>query len=367
MLYNATLLFTMITLSIQHNVILIKGIPGCPPTRICEINGLDDVVANANNVNFLRTMLYNNGIEAAAVGGWNDHISYDMVLRSNGALAPYRPDTNNACYAFCIKSGEGCNRKAHCANKPTPVQSKCRVPIYEHRTFAKPSCNVQVTPAKQHHVAYPPQKEECEVSPKPCPSSSSSSSESCSSSSSESYSDNCDKYVKQKKLVYRNKNRRDRCKDTVRAALEKIKIVKTFVFKSSDMKCRDKVKFCEVTNKATDLIKWVELGSKFNAGTLVKDGYPTLLRFPVFLLELKEYIACKYEYRNVCLYLDCSGNLYVRIRDTLFQVKFRKGLKMSTRRGFKHIKLCPIKGKKLDCLIQKGLASVVFEERRSDC
>lgn len=182
-MHTFILLLSLVTLSYQHEVILIEGIRGCPPTRICEINGLDDVVASGSNVSFLMTMLCNLGIESAAVGGWNDHISYDSVLRVNGALAPYNPKTNNANYAFCITRGKGCNRQRHCAT-PCPLTITYPVSIYDH-------CAQE--PVVQQPTCYPPVVVPCVPEPTPCvpvrnP---------CSSDSSETACDPCPKYVKQ--------------------------------------------------------------------------------------------------------------------------------------------------------------------------
>jgi len=169
--------------------------------------------------------------------------------------------------------------------------------------------------------------------------------------------------VKQKKFVYKNCKPAKKCEDRVRLAVENIKIVKTFIFNPKDLKDCGRVKFREIIDKATNLFKWVELKPIFDGKRITKDGYPSLLRFPRFLLELKKYIACKYKYPHPCLYLDCKGRLYVRIRDCLYWVRFKRNIKFSRKNAFKHIKLCPVKGKKLDCLIQSGLAGVVFEER----
>lgn len=409
-------LFTFLVLTMQHGVVLIKGIPGCPPTRICEINGCDDIVANANNLPFLISMLRNNRVESAAVGGWNDHLSYDLVLRSNGALAPFSGLTNNAHHAFCIPKGRGCNRErqapiqqTHMQKKPVCVKVVCKEPAVfvptvceppavnspilckpestqssvapqipcppvEHKPTPQPEhCETQVAiPIKEHHVYIQPQRLDCRSETRRNKSklpvcSSSSTEQSCTSNDSDSSCDLCPKYVKQRNIVYKNKGKHDKCKPRVCGALENIKLVKTFVFKSCDITNKKKVKFCEVTNEATELIKWVELRPSFDGKSLTKDGYPTILRFPIFLYEFKKYIACKYMYKNPCLYLDCCGKLYVRIKDTLFLVKFKSQIKSSRKHGFKDIKLCSVKGKKLNELIQSGLAGVVFEDGKLDC
>lgn len=352
-------LLSFIVSTLQTGVILIPNIPGCPPTRICEINGLDDVVASANNLPYLMTMLYNHGIESAAVGGWNDHISYDFVVRANGAVAPYSPATNDACYAFCIPRGKGCNRR--CVY-PTPCQTYAET---------QQNCGSPVTPSQHCLYVQPLVVSNC-VAPAPqtcapvvsVPSTCVEKEDSCSS---ERECDPCVKYVKQQKNVYKNKSKSDKCKDRVCGALEEIKTARTYVFKSCDLSNRKKVKFCEVTNRATDLAKWVELKPVHDKKGATCDGYPTLLRYPAFLYEFRKYIACKYEYPCPCLYVDCNGCLYVRIKETLYLVKFKRSIEYSCQSGFKHLKLCPVEGKCLDKLVQSGLSGVVFQELSSRC
>lgn len=422
-------------MTLQKGVIIIKGIPGCPPNRICELNCLDDVIGNADNLPYLLSMLQNNCIEAAALGGWNDHASYDLVLRSNGALAPYNSATNYANYAFCIEKGNGCNREILCtpvgqkhynpcapspsprpypsapcptpipcppapyptpipcppaprphpaprpcpAPKPCPAPRPCPVP----KPCPKPKpCPVpRPCPPKRRHKPFGPGKDKrCDLNTIKCDDSSSSSSSSkscsrsssdkgyeCSSSSSKSCSDGrvekCPKYVKQKRTFYKNCEPRKRCEDRVNFAVENIKIVKTFIFNPHDLRNKRSVKFREITDKATNCFKWVELKPIFDGKKFTKDGYPALLRFPCFLYELRKYVSCKYNYPNPCLYLDCYGRLYVRIRECLYSINFRKSVKFTHKSAFKHIKLCPVKGRKLDCLIQSGLAGVLFEEK----
>lgn len=391
------ILLCLITLTMQRDVVVIKGIPGCPPSRICEMNGLDDVVANAQNLPYLISILRNNCIDAAAVAGWNDHLCYDLVLRANGALAPFQQLTNYADHAFCIQKGHGCRREPVCGDSSSSKQSHRPCPPQPMPCPPQPCppqpkpmpCPPQPCPPRPRPMPCPPQPKPCPPKPMPiikCESSSSSSSSSCSSSSSSSSSssesevcsksssrsrssvkkyEKCPKYVKQKKNIYKNCNPRDKCRDRVNFAVENIRIVKTFIFNEKDLCDKRRVKFREVTDKATNLFKWVELRPLLDGKRLTKEGYPALLRFPGFLYALKRYIQCKYKYMNPCLYLDCKGKLYVRIRDTLYLVKFRRNVKFSEKHAFKYIKLCPVRGKKLDCLINEGLAGIVFE--RSVC
>ncbi|ELA48288.1 hypothetical protein VCUG_00124 [Vavraia culicis subsp. floridensis] len=73
------------------------------PGEICKLNGKMGVMATARNLPLLINLLQRNKIDAAAVSGWNG-TSGNFVLRSNGALAPYEPLTNQASYAFCYGS-----------------------------------------------------------------------------------------------------------------------------------------------------------------------------------------------------------------------------------------------------------------------
>ncbi|KAM0673454.1 hypothetical protein GVAV_003147 [Gurleya vavrai] len=403
MLYAVSLFFYVLS-SYQHDVVLIKGHPGCDPSRICEVNGLDDIVANATNLSYLISMLVNKCVEAAAVAGWNDHISYEYVLRSNGALAPYQRLTNHADYAFCIKQGQGCSRKRP-HERPCPPRPCPQPEPWRHETKPCP-------PAPQPWRPEPRREEQryCPPAPRPpvvCPpspqppvfrpnhnyrpwihcerrerESSSSSSTSCtSSSSSSSYSsrsgvrphsskserrDKFPKYVKTKRSAGRTRRPSNKCEDWVKCCVENIKVVKTFVFDEKDLYDCGRIKLTELTDKAASQVKFVELGPLSHNQKLRKGDYPVLLRFPCFLLNFRKYIQGKYRYLNVCLYIDCRGRLYVRIRDTLYSVIFLEGTTFDERCTFKHIKLCPIRGKELNCLIQEGLAGIEFKGSRCD-
>lgn len=373
-----------LALSLQYDVFLLRGIPGCDPTRICEINGYDDVVVNSNNISYLISMLVNNHVESAAVGGWNDHVPYNLVLRSNGALAPYQRFTNNADFALCIKQGNGCHRKRDhaphsapvCPPQPCPPQP---TPICPPRPV--PICPPQPCPPRPSPIC-PPQPwiprpcppQPCQPKPwipRPRPHESSSSESSLSRRSSTTSrsmrkhssrrSKVCPKYVKQKRIGVRNKKPCKPNEDWVKCCLENIRVVKTFVFNERDLYDCGRIKLKEFTSKSANQCKVVELRPLCKEERLQKHDYPALLRFPCFLLNFKKYVTRKYHYSNPCLYIDCRGRLYVRIRDTLYGVVFLHGTEFNEKCTFKHIKLCPIKGKPLQCLIQEGLAGIAFE------
>ncbi|EJW05084.1 hypothetical protein EDEG_00797 [Edhazardia aedis USNM 41457] len=399
-------------ISLQRGVYLIKGVPGCPPHRICEVNGLDDVVANSTNLPFLITMLHNNCIPAASVAGWNDHLSYDLVLRKSGNLAPFHPLTNFADHAFCIEKGSGCHRESNTEKvkcepvdcKPAPCPEPKPVPVPcppapEPKPCPEPkpvpvpvpcppcpapepesSC---VKPAPKPKPCPPaPKPKPCPPAPKPkpCPpapepsevseeesgsSAETSEVEHSEESDKEEKSPECPQYVVRRRNIYRNKNREDACNDHVRLAVEDLRVVKTFVFNERDIyNCR-KIKVKEVINKAGNVIKWVELKPIFDGKRMTKEGYPALLRFPHFLLELQNYIGRKFKVEKPCLFLDCAGRLYVRLQNTLYMVRFRRDVRFDRKSCFKFVKLCPIRGRALNGLIQKGLAGILFE--KSQC
>ncbi|KAM0687347.1 hypothetical protein COBT_001414 [Conglomerata obtusa] len=414
-----------ILLSFQHGVILIKNNTRCDPSRICEINGLDDVVANPTNLPFLMSMLTNNCVEAAMVAGWNDHISYNYVLRSNGSLAPYQELTNHASYAFCIEKGKGCSRNnvyicppapRPCppAPRPCPPMPQPCPPMPQPCPPAPRPCPPMPQPCPPAPRPCPPMPQPCPPAPRPCPpmpqpcppamptwqpeqwypvqevsypkprvhckkpveSSSSSSSSSSSDSSSTSESDMrqctdkrpikvCPKYVKSKKLVHKSHGPNNKCEDWVKCCVENIRVIKTFVFDESDLKDCGRIKLKEFTDKTANQVKYVELRPLYDRRRVERDEYPALLRFPRFLLRFKQFIQCKYKYQNPCLYISCEGRLYVRIHDTLYSVSFLKGTTFDDNCNFKHLELCPIRGRELNCLIQKGLAGIKFE--RNNC
>lgn len=111
-------------------ICLIGGRPNQPPSQICRELGCSSVMATTQNLPHLLDVLRRSGVEAAAVNGWNGVYS-DLVLKSNGALAPYNPQTNNANAAFCIfgyQQPTGTSVPVPCAQ---PLQPTYRPPTIE--------------------------------------------------------------------------------------------------------------------------------------------------------------------------------------------------------------------------------------------
>lgn len=146
---------------IFSQIILIKGCPGQAPNTICSANGKYPVMATAENLPHLISMLKENCIEAASVGGWNGQCA-NLVLRSNGALAPYDAKTNNANAAFCTAQTP-CNPQ-----RPVPcVQSVQVVPIsYDTQQVCQPIQHEEQSQTHQPAVVCPT-VEKCHK-PKPC-------------------------------------------------------------------------------------------------------------------------------------------------------------------------------------------------------
>lgn len=92
---------------IFSNVVLIPVPSGRNPTEACRENGCVPVMATSANLNQLICILKEANVDAAAVSGWNG-VYQGLVLRANGALAPYDPQTNNANAAFCYRKKDPC-------------------------------------------------------------------------------------------------------------------------------------------------------------------------------------------------------------------------------------------------------------------
>lgn len=85
-------------------VCLVTGRPGQAPNTICSDCGGQGIMATTRNLPYLIQMLRASETPAAVVTGWNG-VEANLVVRDNGAVAPYDPRTNNANAAFCCVSG----------------------------------------------------------------------------------------------------------------------------------------------------------------------------------------------------------------------------------------------------------------------
>lgn len=97
---NIIALIALFVCSCRPKFYLVKGRLGEDLSRICKINGMNNVEASVYNIGSLLDSLFHHSVASAYVSGWNG-VRMDLVLRDNGALAPFTEKTNYANHAFC--------------------------------------------------------------------------------------------------------------------------------------------------------------------------------------------------------------------------------------------------------------------------
>jgi hypothetical protein len=125
-----------------------------------------------------------------------------------------------------------------------------------------------------------------------------------------------------------------------------------------------KIRLKEIIDREANTFRYLVLEPFIRRGRGEWSSHPVLLRFPLFLLRFKKFVSKEYCVKNPCLYLDRRGRLYVRIKDTLFLVRFGRNVSFNSQRALKCMRLIPIRGHRLSKLIQKGLFGVLFEGGR---
>merc|ERR1712121_36645 len=132
--------------------LLIPGAPCQDPFSICNSSGCSLAMATAENLPTLIQLLKNNGYPSAAVAGWNNQAA-NLVLRDNGALAPYDRLTNDANAAICLKNMATCPNPCPkiqvlpqpCPPAPQPTPQPCQ-PI-----ICQPKVQLLLPKNKKHH------------------------------------------------------------------------------------------------------------------------------------------------------------------------------------------------------------------------
>merc|ERR1712121_24147 len=143
--------------------LLIPGAPCQDPFSICNSSGCSLAMATAENLPTLIQLLKNNGYPSAAVAGWNNQAA-NLVLRDNGALAPYKRFTNDANAAICVKNEPTCANP--CPPAPQPIPQPCPPVIIPVPRPCPPAPQPTPQPCPPVIIPVP---EPCPPAPQPIP------------------------------------------------------------------------------------------------------------------------------------------------------------------------------------------------------
>eukprot|EP00866_Antonospora_locustae_P001558 jgi/Antlo1/1558/918 len=369
------LLLTMVVSSFQHHqfdsgetVVLIKGRCGDHPASICKKNGYAPVWADACNIGILLQILRNNCVDSAFVGGWNGQPA-NLVLRSNGALAPYCRVTNDANHAFC-KLPCPCPPYRQAETKPVPCVEKkvvpvCPTPAPVACAGADATAAVYVQPqqcppssyANAEAIAYVQQPQwtpgpPCRpcIPPAPCMP--------CRPPRPPTLCKPCPIFAAHLQKVCSRPRRIGRCGDRICKEVKDIQVARSYVFS----KC-PRNKRCDVEVKVEDAkrisdTKYVMLSQYMERNA----PYPNILKFPENLSKVA-YCVHKKFCVEPCLYVGgkCCDQLFVFLKGRLYHIKL--SLREFARREFRCDSLHLAKVRKHDMrkLINRGLARIVLD------
>lgn len=330
-------LFAMVALSrqMQFNstaaLQLKKGRCGDKPGDICRLNRMQPVGADAQNINALRKMMCDKGVKAASVASWNGQIC-DLVLRENGALAPYNAITNDTSYAFCM------------ASCPCPSGPKKAVEIAK---LTKVPGNV---PAPQPVVIRPSPP----PMPKPLPNPGPNVGGSCTV-----YAPavTCPNFVAKCRKENLCPRKVSEC-SVVCGEFEKLDTTRRYVLDARLPRTRDCQVKLEVNDKKMNISKKCVLLS----GAIECDSpYPNILRFPENLAKIAKCLNRKYG-ANPCLYVGGrDGNqLFVYLNGCIYYVPV--SLNQVAREKFRCSSICLEKVGRRGTLrlAELGLAKIDF-------
>ncbi|RVD90794.1 spore wall and anchoring disk complex protein [Tubulinosema ratisbonensis] len=339
----------------EKALILIKGRCGDSPESICAKNGVVGAGADTNNIDTLISILKNAGVESAYVNGWNGTPG-NFVLRSNGALAPFSPFTNDTEYTFCYKE---------C---PCPPHGAPQV----HRVM--PSAQPVVSPAPQIVCPpvvcppiFPPHKPVCPPFYPPskpvCPP------VRCDSQSSEEINHSVENKCRvfPSKVVCVGKTPKPLgCGDRLCYEKKRIDTTRSFdvcveskrKFNCSFGKKNRRVKVKVTEHMDTKDVKFVELSRHIKNNS--KDcKFPDFLRCPEVLAKYAAYLAKRCSTKP-CFYIggEHCNQLFVQMHCEFYRVAISPKDFCCCRIPFHKIRLCSVFGAELRHLVKKGLASV---------
>lgn len=368
------LLLTMVVSSLQYHqfnsgetVVLIKGRCGDHPASICKKNGYAPVWADACNIGLLLQILRNNCVESAFVGGWNGQPA-NLVLRSNGALAPYCRVTNDANHAFCrlpcpcppyrqpVANPAPCAEKAPVCPRPAPAASASAgataAAYVQPQRWAPASAyaNAEATAYVQQPQCRPvPPCMPC-APPAPCMP--------CRPPRSPAPCNPCPIFAAHLRKVSERPRRVGRCGDRICKEVKDIQVARSYVFS----KC-PRNKCCDVELKVEDAKRICDTKYVLLSQYLERNApYPNILKFPENLSKVAHCVRRKFCVEP-CLYVGgkCCDQLFVFLNGHLYHIKL--SLREFARREFRCDELHLAKVRKQDMrkLVNRGLARIVLD------